>query len=102
MSFAGSRSGLRRCSWCASCGSRCRGPRRSRPPSSELTPPSLGRMLRRVAERAREDHPMFLRNCWYVAGWSEDFAEGALVSRTILDEPIVLYRTGDGIAALED
>src|SRR5712691_3445456 len=46
---------------------------------------------------------MFLRNCWYVAGWSHDFSGGALVCRTVLGEPIVLYRTGDGvIAALED
>src|SRR6267378_3377828 len=46
---------------------------------------------------------MFLRNCWYVAGWSHDFAGGALVCRTVLGEPIVLYRKGDGgVAALED
>jgi phenylpropionate dioxygenase-like ring-hydroxylating dioxygenase large terminal subunit len=46
---------------------------------------------------------MFLRNCWYVAGWSDDFAAGALVARTMLGEPIVLYRKQDGeIAALED
>jgi vanillate O-demethylase monooxygenase subunit len=44
-----------------------------------------------------------LHNCWYVAGWSHDIAAGSLVSRTILDEPIVLYRKGDGgVAALED
>lgn len=46
---------------------------------------------------------MFLRNCWYVAGWSDDFAKGELVCRTLLDEPMVLYRTQDGaIAAIED
>jgi phenylpropionate dioxygenase-like ring-hydroxylating dioxygenase large terminal subunit len=46
---------------------------------------------------------MFLRNCWYVAGWSQDFAEGAVICRTMLDEPIALYRKGDGgIVALED
>src|SRR3989442_5906126 len=46
---------------------------------------------------------MFLRNCWYVAGWSHDFSGGTLVCRTVLGEPIVLYRKGDGgIAALED
>src|SRR5215472_7160636 len=45
---------------------------------------------------------MFLHNCWYVAGWSHDIATGSLVSRTILDEPIVLYRTADGsVVALE-
>jgi phenylpropionate dioxygenase-like ring-hydroxylating dioxygenase large terminal subunit len=46
---------------------------------------------------------MFLRNCWYVAGWSHHFAADALVTRTILGEPIVLYRKRDGgIVALED
>ena len=46
---------------------------------------------------------MFLRNCWYVAGWGQDFADGAVVGRTMLDEPIVLYRKEDGgIVALED
>ena len=46
---------------------------------------------------------MFLRNCWYVAGWSHDIAADRLVSRTMLGEPIVLYRKGDGsVTALED
>jgi len=46
---------------------------------------------------------MFLRNCWYVAGWSHDIAAESLVSRTMLGEPIVLYRKADGgVVALED
>jgi vanillate O-demethylase monooxygenase subunit len=46
---------------------------------------------------------MFLRNCWYVAGWSHHIAADSLVSRTMLGEPIVLYRKADGgVAALED
>ena len=46
---------------------------------------------------------MFLRSCWYVAGWSHHFPEGRPVARTMLGEPIVLYRRDDGgIAALED
>jgi phenylpropionate dioxygenase-like ring-hydroxylating dioxygenase large terminal subunit len=46
---------------------------------------------------------MFLHNCWYVAGWSHHFPEGRPVARTMLGEPIVLYRRDDGgIAALED
>jgi phenylpropionate dioxygenase-like ring-hydroxylating dioxygenase large terminal subunit len=46
---------------------------------------------------------MFLRNCWYVAGWSHHFPEDRPVARTMLGEPIVLYRKYDGgIAALED
>jgi vanillate O-demethylase monooxygenase subunit len=46
---------------------------------------------------------MFLRNCWYVAGWSHHFPEDAPVARTMLGEPIVLYRKPDGgVVALED
>ena len=46
---------------------------------------------------------MFLRNCWYVAGWSHDFSEAGLIARTILGDPIVLYRKSDGgIVALEN
>jgi phenylpropionate dioxygenase-like ring-hydroxylating dioxygenase large terminal subunit len=46
---------------------------------------------------------MFLRNCWYVAGWSHHFPENTPVARTVLGEPIVLYRREDGaVAALED
>jgi phenylpropionate dioxygenase-like ring-hydroxylating dioxygenase large terminal subunit len=46
---------------------------------------------------------MFLRNAWYVAGWSRHFPGDRPVMRTMLGEPIVLYRKEDGgIAALED
>jgi phenylpropionate dioxygenase-like ring-hydroxylating dioxygenase large terminal subunit len=45
----------------------------------------------------------YLRNAWYVAAWSDDIGEGKLVARTIMDEPIVLYRTANGtVAAIED
>ncbi len=45
---------------------------------------------------------MFLRNAWYVAGWSKDFGR-SLASRTLLGESIVLFRTENGEpAALED
>jgi vanillate O-demethylase monooxygenase subunit len=46
---------------------------------------------------------MFLHNCWYVAGWGHHFPVDRPVARTMLEEPIVLYRNGEGrIAALED
>jgi nitrite reductase/ring-hydroxylating ferredoxin subunit len=46
---------------------------------------------------------MFLRNCWYVAGWSHHFPAGQPVARTLLGDPIALYRQADGtISALED
>ena len=39
----------------------------------------------------------FVRNQWYVAAYSEEVGE-PLLGRTILAEPIVLYRTQDGTA----
>jgi phenylpropionate dioxygenase-like ring-hydroxylating dioxygenase large terminal subunit len=45
----------------------------------------------------------YLRNAWYVAAWSDDLTDGQLLGRTILKEPIVLYRKSDGnVAALQD
>ncbi len=45
---------------------------------------------------------MFLRNAWYVAGWSRDFGR-QLTAATILGEDIVFYRREDGTpVALEN
>ena len=45
---------------------------------------------------------MYLKNAWYVAGWSSEFTNKPM-GRTFLDEPIVLYRGTNGrIVALED
>jgi len=45
----------------------------------------------------------FIRNCWYVAGLSEDLPAEGFLARTLINEPLVLYRTGNGeIVALED
>ena len=44
-----------------------------------------------------------VRNAWYVAGWSIDLEPGKPFALSILDEPIVMFRTVAGrIAALED
>jgi vanillate O-demethylase monooxygenase subunit len=46
---------------------------------------------------------MYLRNAWYVAGWSADFPEGKLVARGLLDDVVVIYRKRDGgLVALRD
>src|ERR1700674_1138997 len=46
---------------------------------------------------------VYLRNAWYVAAWSDDLGDGQLLGRTIMKQPIVLYRKSDGnVAALED
>lgn len=43
-----------------------------------------------------------LKNTWYAAAESHEIDDG-LLARTICGEPVVLYRTGDGVpAALED
>ncbi len=45
---------------------------------------------------------MFLRNCWYVAGWSKDVGR-ELAAETFLGEQIVFFRQEDGTpVALED
>ena len=45
---------------------------------------------------------MYLRNSWYVTAWDHEISHEPL-ARTILGEPIVLWRTDDGSAiAFED
>jgi phenylpropionate dioxygenase-like ring-hydroxylating dioxygenase large terminal subunit len=44
----------------------------------------------------------YLRNCWYMAGWSEEIGEAGLV-REILGQRLFLYRLSDGRpAAIRD
>jgi len=44
----------------------------------------------------------FLRNSWYVAAWDREVTRG-LLARTLLGEPVVLFRKEDGApVALED
>jgi phenylpropionate dioxygenase-like ring-hydroxylating dioxygenase large terminal subunit len=45
----------------------------------------------------------YLHNAWYVAAWSDELAEGKVLGRTFLNEPVVLYRQGNGeVVALDD
>ena len=45
---------------------------------------------------------MFLKDCWYVAAWSSEIGREPL-ARTLLDQPVALYRGEDGTAiALAD
>ena len=45
----------------------------------------------------------YLRNAWYAAAWSDELGDGGVVGRTIMKEPVVVYREGNGdVAALED
>jgi phenylpropionate dioxygenase-like ring-hydroxylating dioxygenase large terminal subunit len=46
---------------------------------------------------------MFLRNCWYVAAWDHELIDGKLLSRTLLNEHVLLYRGDSGrVVALND
>lgn len=45
----------------------------------------------------------FLRNAWYAAAWADEVDGELLLPRRLLDEPVVLWRRGDGAAvALAD
>ncbi len=50
--------------------------------------------------------PTWVRNCWYVIAWSHEITyappKGQVFSRTVLGEPIVVYRTSAGLSALAD
>jgi phenylpropionate dioxygenase-like ring-hydroxylating dioxygenase large terminal subunit len=46
---------------------------------------------------------MFLRNCWYVAGWNYEVKAGQLAPRSVIGVPLLFYRLQDGrVVALED
>ena len=38
----------------------------------------------------------FLRNCWYVAAWSDEVPPGGMFARTLLGEPVLLVRDDAG------
>ena len=45
----------------------------------------------------------YVRDAWYVAGWSHDLATAMPDAVTILGQPIVIYRSASGrVTALED
>ncbi len=46
---------------------------------------------------------MFLKNCWYVAAWDHELIDGRLLSRTLLNEHVLLYRGDSGqVVAMND
>ncbi len=40
---------------------------------------------------------MFIRNCWYVAAWDHELLSDTLLPRTIIGDPVLLYRRADGM-----
>jgi phenylpropionate dioxygenase-like ring-hydroxylating dioxygenase large terminal subunit len=51
-------------------------------------------------------HSHWIRDCWYVIAWDYEVPEAQsseIFTRTVLNEPIVVYKTSDGsLVALED
>ena len=46
---------------------------------------------------------VFLKNCWYVAAWDHELIDGKLLSRTLLEERVLLYKGESGkVVALND
>ncbi|HJQ57758.1 MAG TPA: aromatic ring-hydroxylating dioxygenase subunit alpha [Vineibacter sp.] len=46
---------------------------------------------------------MWVRNAWYVAAWTRELAADQILARSIIDEPLAIYRTRNGAAvAFED
>lgn len=43
----------------------------------------------------------FLKNVWYMAGWSEELGD-AVFARRVVDRPMALFRTALGVAAIAD
>ena len=47
--------------------------------------------------------PKYVRNTWYAAAWEHELNNPQnLLARTICEEPLVFYKTGEGYAALDD
>lgn len=44
----------------------------------------------------------FLRNCWYMAAWDHELIDGRLLERTVLEEPLLLYKGDSGRAVVLD
>lgn len=45
----------------------------------------------------------FIRNCWYVVAWDHEIPADGLFARTVINEPLLLYRTAAGeVVAMED
>ena len=44
----------------------------------------------------------YVREAWYVASWSQDLGERMPLGVSILDEPIVIWRSGSQLNAIED
>ncbi|MEZ5738415.1 MAG: aromatic ring-hydroxylating dioxygenase subunit alpha [Burkholderiaceae bacterium] len=49
------------------------------------------------------DNAPFIRNAWYVAAWDHELLPDGMLARTLLGEPMVLWRRDDGtVVAMHD
>src|SRR5262249_24430468 len=72
-------------------------------PQIRSTPNAPAMELELLDSKKKMVSGSYLCNAWYVAAWSDDLADGQLLSRTILKEPVVLFRKSDGhLAPLQD
>lgn len=46
--------------------------------------------------------PNYIREAWYPVALTTELAEGRMISREVMDEPIVLFGDGDEVRALDD
>ena len=44
---------------------------------------------------------MFLKNCWYVAAWDHELIDGKMLARTLLEEPVLLYKAARNDKAMK-
>lgn len=52
---------------------------------------------------AEEENAMFIKNCWYVAGWSSEIGQDSFLARTLVGVPVVFWRdTAGHVVAFED
>jgi phenylpropionate dioxygenase-like ring-hydroxylating dioxygenase large terminal subunit len=59
----------------------------------KMSPPRAG--LARVRAELADEHTPLIRDCWYVAGRSDEFSR-ELNERTLLSQSVVFYRAEDG------
>jgi len=45
---------------------------------------------------------IYVRNAWYVASWTQDLDSTKPMAVTVLDQPLVLWRAGGRVIAMED
>src|SRR5688500_3879866 len=65
-----------------------------------LTSQQTSRRLCRVPDR---EETMFIKNTWYVAGWSKEVPQDGFLARTILGLPLALWRDqADKVVAFEN